>query len=280
MKGLELLDSLISNMVRNWSSRLLGDARSPELLEIRRELLSEFRDQIHPTGNGRFTFPYPIVYVQLAAAGEAHRNILESSFVGNNDLEHDVCALLSEAGCAPPAGFSVEVTVIEDALLARTHRPFRIEYSIPSAPAPASGAVVRSPAMLTVLRGEADPQEYVIQSDRTYLGRLREVVSDTGSLRRRNDVAFAENEGTVSREHAFISYDSEARAYRLHDSRSQRGTSVFRDSREVRVPRGTARGLELRSGDEIHLGEARLKFEIRDQLVAARPGQSVGSCKE
>jgi pSer/pThr/pTyr-binding forkhead associated (FHA) protein len=72
-------------------------------------------------------------------------------------------------------------------------------------------------------------------------------------------VAFAETETTVSREHAHIRYDAESGKYRLYDSGSQRGTSIFRDGRRLEAPR--VRGVQLRSGDEIHVGDARVRFE-------------------
>src|SRR5207253_7048066 len=117
----------------------------------------------------------------------------------------------------------------------------------------------RPPMKLTVVRGEADAGEYAIDAERVNIGRLKEVVGEKDGLRRRNDVAFAETETTVSREHAHIRYDAESGKYRLYDSGSQRGTSIFRGGRRLEAPR--VRGVQLRSGDEIHVGDARLKFE-------------------
>ena len=261
MNSLELLDSWISERIRAWTARFSGQARGPELLEIRRELLNDVRDQIRPAGNGRFIFPYSKVRVHLSAASEGQRQLLESAFAQSNDLEQEFQSLLSEAGCRIPQGFSVEVSIIDDAATAALARPFQIDYSNNQVTA-ARVEVPRPAARLTVLRGDAEPREYLIDSDRAYLGRLKEVVSETGSLRRRNDIAFAESETTVSREHAFISYDAEAGSFRLHDARSQHGTRIFRERRELRAPKGSAQGVELKSGDEIHLGAAQLKFEI------------------
>ncbi len=92
---------------------------------------------------------------------------------------------------------------------------------------------------------------------------MKEVVGEKEGLRRRNDVAFAENETSVSREHAVIRYDQQSGRYRLYDTGSQRGTVVFRSGRKLDVPRGSA-GVQLRSGDEIHLGNARLLFEAEE----------------
>ncbi len=262
MRSIELLDAWISQTVRSWSTRLSGESRSPELLEIRRELLTDMRNQIQPVGNGRFLFPYRTVNVHLATVNDGQREALDAAFGDGDELKRDFCSLLSEAGCPVPEGFAVNVAVVEEPALAFKARPFRTEYSNAKPHSPVPVEITRRAAKLTVLRGTADVGECLIEADRIYLGRLKEVVSETGSLRRRNDVAFSEDETTVSREHASITYDHETGAYRLHDSRSQRGTSVFRDSRELRVPKGSTRGLDLRSGDEIHLGEARILFEL------------------
>jgi pSer/pThr/pTyr-binding forkhead associated (FHA) protein len=119
----------------------------------------------------------------------------------------------------------------------------------------------RPNARLTILRGEANIPEFPIHSDRVNIGRLKEVTGEKDGLRRRNDVAFADTETTVSREHAYVRYDADTGKFRLYDSGSQRGTCVFRDGRRLQVPKGLAHGLQLRAGDEIHLGEARIVFE-------------------
>jgi pSer/pThr/pTyr-binding forkhead associated (FHA) protein len=77
-------------------------------------------------------------------------------------------------------------------------------------------------------------------------------------------LAFSETETTVSREHACIRYDREAGVYRIFDTHSQRGTFVLRGGRRIDVPRGGAAGVQLKSGDEIHLGNARVRFETQE----------------
>jgi len=111
------------------------------------------------------------------------------------------------------------------------------------------------------VRGQAEPPELDLKSDRVNIGRLKEVSGEKDGLRRRNDIAFAETETTVSREHATIRYDKETGRFYLQDGDSQRGTSVFRDSRRLTVPKSPTRGLQLKSGDEIHLGDGRVVFE-------------------
>jgi len=80
---------------------------------------------------------------------------------------------------------------------------------------------------------------------------------------RRNDVVFEdgadEANSSVSRKHAHILRDGSD--FRLVDDGSEYGTRVFRDGRSLEVPPGDRRGEKLRTGDEIYLGRACLRFE-------------------
>ena len=160
-----------------------------------------------------------------------------------------------------PAGLTVRVSVFDDAALGSSGQPFVAEYSTRRERGFEVSRNSRPDAKLTILRGEADVAEYTIQADRVNIGRLKEVMGEKDGLRRRNDIAFADTETTVSREHAYIRYDTESGKFRLYDSLSQRGTSVFRDGRRLEVPKGVTHGFQLRSGDEIHIGDARIAFE-------------------
>lgn len=260
MKSLEQLDSWIASKVRAWSSRISGAPQHRELLEIRRDILNDVRDHIQPRGEGKSLFPYNVVSIHIAAADHTHRALLEQAFTHDNELDGTISALLAEAGCAPHSPLQITVTVAENPAAGNA---LRIDYSSTPAPAaPQPTAPARPAARLTVVQGDANPSDYNIDSDRINIGRLKEVVSDKDGLRRRNHIAFAETETTVSREHAFLRYDAETGKFRLYDSNSQRGTIVFRDGRRLQVPKGSAHGFQLRSGDEIHLGSARLLFEI------------------
>jgi hypothetical protein len=261
VRSLEQLDSWIAAKVKTWSSRVSGAPRSRELLEIRRDILEDVRDHIQPKGAGKNLFPYNAISIRFAAQDGEQRNLYEAALHDGNGLEEDIRGLLSEADCPVPAGLCVAASVIENAALAATSRPFLIEYSDSKTAVSKSIRSTRPNAKLTVLRGEADVTEYTIHSDRVNIGRLKEVIGGKEGLRRRNDIAFAETEATVSREHAYICYDDQAGKFRLYDSLSQGGTIVFREGRRLEVPKGLTHGFQLRSGDEIHLGNARIAFE-------------------
>ena len=263
MRSLEQLDRWIAGKVKNWTGKVAGGAQSKELLEVRRDILEEIRDAIQPKGGGKSVFPCNEVSVRIAAPDEREREVCRAAFAGEDGLESDIRELLAEAGCRIPAGFHLTTEVVEDPELAWSNRPFRIAYATRKGGAePRSAGGERPRAKLTVLQGEAEAREYQVAADRFYIGRMKEVVGDRDGLRRRNDLAFAETETSVSREHAYLRYDVEGGSFRVYDSNSQRGTLVFRGGRRLDVPRGAGGGVQLQSGDEIHLGNARILFEI------------------
>ena len=67
---------------------------------------------------------------------------------------------------------------------------------------------------------------------------------------------------TVSRAHAHIAWDPSSGTFRLFDDNSAYGTSIFRNGALLNIPAGASRGIALRTGDEIYLGQARLRFEL------------------
>jgi hypothetical protein len=121
---------------------------------------------------------------------------------------------------------------------------------------------------LTVLRGSAERRTYALAaSPRIDLGRCADVRDSRHRLIRTNHVAFLEQSGdvnhSVSRRHAHISYEPAARCFRLYDDGSAHGTGVVRHGRTLGVPPG-ARGVRLVSGDEIVLGDARLRVKLSE----------------
>jgi predicted component of type VI protein secretion system len=66
---------------------------------------------------------------------------------------------------------------------------------------------------------------------------------------------------TASRCHAHIDIGGRSSDYRLFDDRSAHGTTIVRNRKTISVPTGS-RGVRLQSGDEIVLGEARLRVSI------------------
>jgi pSer/pThr/pTyr-binding forkhead associated (FHA) protein len=105
----------------------------------------------------------------------------------------------------------------------------------------------------------------VFDAERIDLGRCVAVKDTDGRLIRSNDIAFVEGAGevnqSVSRQHAHIAHQSGSQEFRLYDDGSVHGTHIVRNGRTVPVRRGS-RGVRLQSGDEIGLGDARLRIRI------------------
>ena len=255
MKSLQNVDRWLGKHFERWSSSLSGGAHPKEALEIRREILSAVRDRIEPKGSGEYVFPYQEILAHVAASNAEQRDSFTASFVDEQSLQRDVQELLKEAGC-PSENVAVVIEIAEE----QAEEPLRLQFRRAEKGKKAPIAPTKRPAAwLYVTKGKADAQEFFIGKDTVYLGRLKEVNSKDGGLRRRNDLAFEDDENTVSREHAHISYESGK--FRLFHDTGEHGTRLFREGRSVEVPASGGRGTQLKSGDEIHLGEARVRFE-------------------
>ncbi|MDQ6678141.1 MAG: FHA domain-containing protein [Acidobacteriota bacterium] len=260
MKSLESVDRWLGKHFERWSSAVAGGAHPKETLEIRRDVLRGIAVKVEAKGGGEYIFPYSEVIVKLAAADREQADAFTAAFVDEDALQADVREMLTESGCAAGA-VNVLVEVNEDPAAP----PFKLEFKRvekPAKGAAATPAKVRPAAWLYVENGHAERPEYFIGKDVVYLGRLKEVREKEGGLRRRNDVAFDDAETTVSREHAHITFE-DGRFRLFHDS-GERATRLFRDGRVVPLPATGSRGTQLRGGDEIHLGDARLRFETGD----------------
>ena len=141
-------------------------------------------------------------------------------------------------------------------------RGFDVHYG--SNPAPQTTEEVTE-VRFTIISGSAQQQELRLKKKRINLGRLAEVIDAEQRLTRQNDVAFRDDapapNQSVSRAHAHIEFDSDKAVFRLFDDRSAHGTTVIREGSLIPVPPGPSKGVALRNGDEIVLGQARLRFE-------------------
>ncbi len=231
-----------------------GGAHPAELVEVRREILREIAARIEAKGRGEYVFPYTNIGVELCAMDVERHAALEAAF-GGGALERDVREIMTERGCADEPVVTVTVTAGD--------RPWRIRWSRERA---TKGQGTRPPARLRVLQGRAADPEVAIERDRVHLGRMKDVVDRQTGLARRNDMAFDASETTVARRHASIQYDASSARFRLMgDPSSQAPTTVFRDGAAIRCE--STRGVQLRSGDEIHLGNSRVLFEISCEKI-------------
>jgi len=245
------IEKTIERGFRKFAEHVFGAAQSDELLLVHRAILEEIETKVQFAGRGQRIFPYSLIAVTLISADADRRALYAAAFGAEDRLESDVRQALEGAGCQLPRAFSVEVKTAESGSGA-----FEILYGTATAAPPA-------PASLAVVKGKAESETYALSGPRTNIGRLAELTDAESRVVRRNDIVFLEGadeaNNTVSRKHAHIQFA--AGEYRIADDGSEFGTRVFRDGRSIDVPAGNRRGEKLRSGDEIHLGRACLRFQ-------------------
>ena len=257
-------------------SRTLDDAvegfvgRSPrQPVEIVQAVIDCAEQQVQPAGRGRRVFPFNQITVHVLAATRPEQARFSAVADGPPSLAERVTERLKSTGCAIDR-LHVEVVFASGAAPEWTapehHILFdRVEHA-PAVETPASAVPSIPRIELSVMSGSAQRPAFAFSGERVDIGRRVEVLDHRQHLIRTNHVAFTEGENdvnrTVSRRHAHIAYTGASREYRLHDDGSSRGTAILRNGQTIRVPQGS-RGIRLESGDEIALGEARLKVKIR-----------------
>jgi hypothetical protein len=253
------VEKTIEREFRKWTEKAFGRAESDELLVVHRGILDEISSQIQTVQRGRRIFPFNHLVVRLASPDAARRALFQAAFGAEHRLANEIGECLAGAGCDIPAGFTVDIETMEDG-----PRSLDIQYenrSAPAIPATKSGS-----ARLTILRGKAGQESFVLEKPRINIGRLAELTDSRQRVVRRNDIVFEDGaddaNASVSRGHAHIRLDAATNEYRICDDASEYGTRIFREGRSIEVPSGGKRGERLHPGDDIYLGRACLRFEI------------------
>ena len=258
----------------------LVQARSREPLEIVHAVVEAAAREVQSSGRGRRVFPFNAITLTVAAASRDARARLEAVFDADPPLDRRVIQRLRADGCAIDT-LAVTVQFVARAQKNWPQPDFTLEF-IRSPEPPPPAAPTEPPASgrieLTVLHGAAQKRTFSLGGPRIDLGRCVEVRDSHHRLIRTNHIAFTESPDdvnrSVSRRHAHISYDPGSEQFRLHDDGSEHGTGIVRDGRTVPVPRGS-RGVRLLSGDEIVLGEARLRVRFGAEVSPAGRSHSV-----
>lgn len=249
----------VDRAAQEWSK---SGPRGP--LEVLHGILDDVDDRVEPAARGAHVFPFNKIKVSVAAASPEARARFAGVLDGHPSLQQRIAARLRESGCEP-APLQVRIAYVAQADAGWSAPEFHVEFSRggvveppPAAPAP------RHTLDLTITHGAAEQATYALALDRVNLGRCAEVRDRGNRLLRTNHVVFTDASGrvneTVSRSHAHIDR-SAAGEYRLFDDRSSHGTSIVRHGRTVTVPNGS-RGVRLQPGDEVVLGEARLRVKL------------------
>ena len=247
---------------------LVGPA-TREPLEVVHEIVAAMQKEVQSSGRGRRVFPFNAITVTVLAPSRDVRARFEALMSGDYTLRERVVAQLVSAGCEIEAD-DLELVVSFDNKPRKHWRSpeFNIEFDRVARPK----RVAAEPSTdlprleITVVNGTAERRNYAVMgATRVDIGRCAEVRDSRNRLIRTNHVAFLERSSdvnqTVSRRHAHVSYEASSEGYRVYDDGSEHGTGIVRQGRSLPVPRG-ARGVRLEPGDEIVLGDARVRIRF------------------
>jgi hypothetical protein len=263
-KALRLESTIAKQLDKAAKGFVRSGAREP--LEIVHAILDRVEQEIQSSGRGKRVFPFNRIELSVLAPSPEARARLEAVLSGEPSLNARVLERLESGGCATD-GIVLAINYATRALKTWRDREFDLNFARVTPPAIAEPAppLPHDRIEVTVLRGVAERRTYSYPARRIDIGRCAEVRDSRNTLIRTNHVAFTEGAGdvnqSVSRQHAHVSYEPGSGDFRLHDDGGGHGTGIVRDGRTVPVPRGS-RGVRLHSGDEIVLGEARLRIKL------------------
>jgi hypothetical protein len=246
--------------IRKRVENAFGKDTSQTPLEVRRQILEQVETRIVVDKGGK-VFPYGKIELHLHPSTKTLHDVFEVAFVSDDSLKSDISQRLQDAQIREIKDFQILIEFHEPA--GESGELFHLNFlkSEPSQPA------IIPESTLTVLKGSVEKETYILRKERILIGRLSEVTDLEGRMVRKNDVAFLDNgddiNSTVGRIHARIWFDSEKEEFRIMDEASRYGTRIVRDGRSIEAPSGNSRGIRLKSGDEIYLGQACVRFELK-----------------
>ena len=261
------LERRISRTIDAAVEELTGRSE-PAPIEVVHAVLERAEHQMQEIGRGRRVFPFNRVRVHVVAAprDKEARARFAAVLDGPPSLAERLRDRLRSGGC-DVTDLSTEVVYARQPGAGWERAEFHVEFDRVPPTAVRSPPRASSPPVrlkLVVVNGTAERRAYVFDGGRIDIGRRAHVLDQRQRLIRTNHVAFAEDgpetNHSVSRRHAHIEFDADAGCYRLFDDRSAHGTSIVRGGRTIKVP--AVRGTKLESGDEIALGQARLKVTL------------------
>lgn len=259
MNLFEKLDKIMEGGLQRLVQSSLGPGTCADFLESYARALEDIQARIQSV-RGRKIFPYKRIALKFVLADPGQVPLLAPILGQKRQLSSEVRRRLEEAGCEPPGTLRVDATAIVSSDPNLAGQPYEISYDSELPP--------QSPLSVQVLRGEAERPTYRFAERTVNIGRRAEVHGEASRMIRRNHVVFLDlhrgPNSTISREHAHISFDFDTGWYRLYDDASRFGTQIYRDGQIIDVPRGSTGGAWLRSGDEVHIGQARLAVDFSE----------------
>jgi hypothetical protein len=244
---------------------IFGGGASPgssEAIELYRDALDQIASRASVAKSGNRKFPFNRITVELRADDPERKAVLETVFDAGH-FGDDVRTTLKEERVTPPADLTVVVSYPETPQAEVRVICERTDH----ANLPAARQTVQIvPARLLTIIGISSAPEFALEQQIVNLGREEQVVDSLGRAVRRNELFFPEAaheaNPSVSRSHAHIRFDGAAGEWRIFDDGSSIGTTLFRKGKRIDVPAHAGRGVALRPGDEIYLGQVRLRFEV------------------
>ncbi len=229
-------------------------SNTPELSEIRHDILEEIRGNVQELSTGRYIFPFNRIVIGISPRTAAERAAIQTVWIDGGELQAEIRSVLARADCQYDKNLIVE---IHDAEL-DAGKTFALSFE--STGSPVAVPEPQAPLTLTILTGAAEPASLALSAAITNLGRLREVFDNDGQFVRSNDLAFSDLQNgtneTVGRTHAHIIRHEDGR-YALANSRRHDKTpvAIIRNGRSIPIiliPE------PLQQGDVILLGRARI----------------------
>lgn len=241
-----------------------------EPLETLHAIVDNVEERLEPAGRGRHVFPFNRIKVSILAGSRDIRARYAAVLESDGQLQERIANRLSDARCEP-ADLQVSVSYVARPGADWTRPEFHVAFDRVTAAERASAQDASALDLrLTVTHGSAEKPSYSFSIPRINIGRRAEVRDSRNRLIRTNHLAFTDVDGTtndtVSRRHAHIDYTGGVE-YRIADDRSAHGTSIVRNGKTIGVP-AASRGIRLQSGDEIVLGEARVRVKISTRVSA------------
>ena len=238
-----------------------GGPKQP--LELHREALEQLVAKAIAGPRGDRIFPFDRVTLQLRTS-DLERQAALTALLGPANFPGDIRAELASSRVLAPEDLTSSICFVDQA---DDELSIRCEKSEPPAPEPIVDFVPRpfTPARLVVMAGNVSEPDFTSSKQLLNVGREESVLDPQGHLIRRNDLYFISDDtdtnSSVSREHAHLRFDAASGNWRIYDDGSRFGTHLYRAGKKIAVPPHSARGALLKQGDEIFLGEARLRFD-------------------
>ena len=250
----------LDRVIRQWSK-----SGPLEPLEILHAIVDAVEARLEPAGRGNHVFPFNRIRVSIAAGSREVRARFAAVLQGDQQLHERIINRLRQAGCEPTS-LKLTVSYVTRAGADWARPEFDVAFDrVPPVELPRAESASVLDLRIIVTHGSAEKPAYTFSIQRINIGRCAEVRDSRNRLIRTNHVAFTDADHptnhTVSRRHAHIDYTVASADYRISDDRSAHGTSILRNGRTIGVPSGS-RGIRLQTGDEIVLGEARVRVKI------------------